>query len=362
MNASGIPNREIDVDPASDEGGFSAVVYDNTNGLPTSEANAIAETEEGFIWIGSYAGLIRYDGSKFERLDSTGGITSIKSLYVDDRDRLWIGTNDNGVAVMERGNIRIWGKMEGMCSAHTRAITGDRTGTIYVATTNGIMMFDEDFNLTKLEDPAIAEADMRELRTGSDGTIYGTTDHGDLMMIRDGRLVKFISIDDSPLGGAGSILPDPEVPGRLYQESADFHLYHVDINDGFTILDEIEISPLKYLKQIEYIDGKIWLCATNGIGVLDGDSFHLMDSLPMNNNVGRVMTDYLGNLWFTSTRQGVMKVVPNQFSDLFIRYGIPETVVNATSRIDGRLFIATDTGLIVLDENGPVSCLPLKRA
>ncbi|MBE5905461.1 MAG: hypothetical protein E7277_01535 [Lachnospiraceae bacterium] len=44
----------------SDEG-YSAVLYDNTNGLPTSEANAIAETSEGFIWIGSYSGLIRYD-------------------------------------------------------------------------------------------------------------------------------------------------------------------------------------------------------------------------------------------------------------------------------------------------------------
>ena len=361
-NTCGIVNRPLSVDPTGLSEGFSAVLYDNASGLPTSEANAIAETEEGFIWIGSYAGLIRYDGSRFERLDSTGGITSIKSLYVDDRDRLWIGTNDNGVAVMERGSIRIWGKTEGMCSAHTRAITGDRKGTIYVATTNGIMMFDEDFNLTKLEDPAIAEADMRELRTGSDGTVYGSTDHGDLMMIRDGRLIRYISTDDSTLGGVGAIMPDPEVPGRLYQEAADFNLYHVDINDDFKILDKIEISPLKYIKQIEYIDGKMWICATNGIGVLDEDGFHLMEGLPMSNNVGRVMTDYLGNLWFTSTRQGVMKVVPNQFSDLFVRYDIPETVVNATCMIDGHLFIATDTGLIVLDEKGPLSHLPLKKA
>ena len=39
--------------------GYSSVLYDNSNGLPTSEANDIAQTADGFIWIGSYSGLIR---------------------------------------------------------------------------------------------------------------------------------------------------------------------------------------------------------------------------------------------------------------------------------------------------------------
>ncbi|MCR5774383.1 MAG: hypothetical protein K6G42_04800, partial [Lachnospiraceae bacterium] len=55
-------SETISVDPTGLKEGFSAVLYDNSNGLPTSEANAITETSDGFIWIGSYAGLIRYDG------------------------------------------------------------------------------------------------------------------------------------------------------------------------------------------------------------------------------------------------------------------------------------------------------------
>ena len=41
------------VDPVASPDSFASVLYDNTNGLPTSEANAVAMTEEGFIWIGS---------------------------------------------------------------------------------------------------------------------------------------------------------------------------------------------------------------------------------------------------------------------------------------------------------------------
>ena len=88
-------NTEI-VDPIEDAGGYSSILYDQTKGrLPTSEAKAIAETSDGFIWIGSYSGLIRYDGNTFENMSINAGISSVVSLYVDSQNRLWIGTNDS---------------------------------------------------------------------------------------------------------------------------------------------------------------------------------------------------------------------------------------------------------------------------
>ncbi|MGX8705633.1 MAG: HD domain-containing phosphohydrolase, partial [bacterium] len=363
LNASGVSNRPVSVDPIGHSEGFSAVLYNNMNGLPTSEANAIAETSDGFIWIGSYAGLIRYDGNTFERMDSTSGISSVKCLYVDSHDRLWVGTNDNGVAVMERGEMRMWGKLDGMRSAHTRAITEDHNGNIYVATTSGVMMFDPDFNLSVIEGEELVSANMRDIRIGADGIIYGVTDSGDILRIRDGKLLSFFPIKQHPLAGSSAILPDPNQSGVIYTETGDFGFYRVDVSEGFEVLEKLDIAPLTYVRQLEYIDGKLWICAGNGIGVLDEDGFHLLENLPMNNNVGHVMTDYLGNLWFTSTRQGVMKVVPNQFTDVFQRYDLSEAVVNSTCMDDeGRLFVGTDMGLMVIDENGPMERLPLKRA
>ena len=143
-SAAGDPEGLKIVDPVNHFDNCSAVLYDNTNGLPTSEANAIVQTSEGFIWIGSYAGLIRYDGNTFVRMDSTGGLTSIKCLYVDGQDRLWIGTNDNGIAVMERGELKKWGKLDGLKSAHTRAITGDQNGNMNLVMPTGKNV--KDFN------------------------------------------------------------------------------------------------------------------------------------------------------------------------------------------------------------------------
>ena len=362
-NASGASKPPLSVDPTGRTEGFSAVLYDNSNGLPTSEANAIAETSEGFIWIGSYAGLIRYDGNTFERIGSTNGISSIKCLHVDSRDRLWMGTNDNGIAVMKNNEFRQWGKLDGLRSAHTRAITEDLNGTIYVATTSGIAIIDTDYNLAMLDDDRIAEANMRFMFTGPDGLVYGLTNMGDIMTIRDGKLVSYISAGDNLIsGGVGILYPDMDNPGMVYVQSVDYRFYHARMGENLTDAAAIDIQPISAVQMISGIDGRLWICGSNGIGYVENDEFHLLENLPMNNNVGGVMKDYLGNLWFTSTRQGVMKIVPNQFSDLFQRFDLPASVVNTTCMIDDKLLIGSDTGLTVLDGNGPVSAVPLTKA
>ena len=353
----------ISVDLEGQTEGYSAVLYDNSNGLPTSEANAIAETSEGFIWIGSYAGLIRYDGNTFERIGSTGGISSIKCLYVDSRDRLWMGTNDNGVAVMENGEFKLWGKLDGLKSAHTRAITEDENGTIYIATTCGIATIDKDDNLAMLEDDLISEANMRFIIMGNDGLIYGLTNYGDIMTLKDGKLVNYISGSDNVESGAvGAFYPDMEEPGMVYLQTVDYGFCHARMGERLTDLVEIDIQPLSTVQMISSIDGKLWICASNGIGYVENDEFHLLENLPMSNSVGSVMMDYLGNLWFTSTRQGVMKIVPNQFSNLFERFDLPTNVVNTTCMCEEKLFVGSDTGLMVLGDEGPVSSFPLTKA
>lgn len=50
-----------------DEFGYLETIYDNNNGLDSSAANDVVQTRDGFIWIGTYNGLIRYDGTSFYR-------------------------------------------------------------------------------------------------------------------------------------------------------------------------------------------------------------------------------------------------------------------------------------------------------
>ena len=361
-NSSGSLNRSLSVDPSNPSKGYLAILYNNQNGLPTSEANAIAQTGDGFIWIGSYSGLIRYDGNTFERLDSSLSIPSVTTLYVDSKDRLWIGTNDSGVFVMERDHLQKWTKLKGASASNIRAITEDEHGVIYIGTTSGIAMIDPDMNMALIDDYRLADVYIRDLRIGNDGLIYGLTQLGDLFTLQNGEVVDYLSSEDCRVKGVVGILPDPRKSGYLYLGTEGSYVYYGSLQRNFGSMGVNDIAPLTYVERFEYVDGQIWVCAGNGIGCVDSQGFHLLDNVPMNNSVVHMMTDYEGNLWFSSTRQGVMKVVANHFSDLYEHWNLPESVVNSTCMHGNQLFIATDSGLTVLDNQGLVDSIPLTRA
>ncbi|MCD7954891.1 MAG: HD domain-containing protein [Lachnospiraceae bacterium] len=71
----------------SDADWWIKTVYNESNGLDTGEANAVLQTSDGYIWIGSYGGLLRYDGVDFENFsigDNSVGSSSIRALYEDE--------------------------------------------------------------------------------------------------------------------------------------------------------------------------------------------------------------------------------------------------------------------------------------
>ena len=362
LNSSGNLNRKLSVDPIRKSEGYSTVLYNNRNGLPTSEANAIAQTSDGFIWIGSYSGLIRYDGNTFERIDSTNGLANVRCLYVDSQDRLWVGTNDAGFFLMSEGDIRNWNMASGLDSVSIRVFTEEEDGLILIGSTSGIAMIDAGMQLTILKDERIAGETIRDLRRGADGLIYGLTENGDLFTIKNGKLQDFLSHDECRVKDILAMLPDPRHPGVLYLGTEDSQIYYGSMERNFASLGEKEIGELTYVEKFEYINGELWICCGNGIGKVDDLGFHRLVNVPMNASVANVMTDNEGNLWFASNRQGIMKVVPNQFSDLSERYDLPEMVVNSTCLYNKQLFIGTDTGLIVVEKGKMLDSLPLTQA
>ena len=341
--------------------GYASVLYDNTNGLPTSEANAIAETEEGFIWIGGYSGLVRYDGSEFVRFDSTTGIASVISLYVDSKDRLWIGTNDSGVFVMKNADLTRFTREDGLRDLSIREIGENSTGEIFIATTRGIYYIDSGMVMHQLDEPLINDAYIKEFKISSDDVIYGITNDGNLFVIRNKKLTSYYDVDALGIDDVHCILPDNENPGYVYIGTKASKMYYGKLDDVFNVEYEVDLSPLNYINSINQINENLWICADNGIGIYDGHSFSAIDNVPLTNSIEKMMTDYQGNLWFTSSKQGVMKIVKSRFTDLNEQYDLEPTVVNATALYNGLLFIGSkDDGIAIVDEkSGKLDSYPL---
>ena len=339
-------------------GGYATKLYDSGSGLPTSESNAILATRDGFIWIGSYSGLIRYDGSDFERYNSSTGITSVNALFEDSRNRLWIGTNDNGLIYLERGKQTQFTQDDGLLSSAIRTITEDPSGIIYAGTTHGIAYIEEvtgesgeaEQKLSLLNDPQLIGEYIIRLCTAPDGSIYGNTRSGALFSIQNKRVTSFYNGPDINTGNVTTVFPDPERAGSVYIGTDGNMVYYGSFDTGFSDLKELSIEPATGANWIIRAANRIFVCTDGDIGYFDeNDRFTILNNLPMNNSIGSMIEDYEGNLWFTSSRQGVMKIVSNRFTNITEMAGVEPAVVNSTCKSGDLLYIGTDSGLVILD-------------
>ena len=83
--------RLLSQPPAS----YTFEYYNSSHGLPSSEINTLAKDEKGFLWVGTAAGLSRYDGYTFHNYFYAEGnelIGVVKKIIADAQNRLWIGS------------------------------------------------------------------------------------------------------------------------------------------------------------------------------------------------------------------------------------------------------------------------------
>ncbi len=332
--------------------GYTTQMYDASNGMPTSDANFVMCSKSGYIYIGGYSGIIRYDGRSFERLDASRGFTSGRVIFEDSRDRIWVGTNDNGVVVLDGDESRHFTYKDGLPSSSIRSFEEDLDGNILIGSTGGISYVDTAGILHLLDDDRLKDKTVERLVRGFDGRIYGCTTDGSVFAVFSCKVDEFYHDNDLGIEKITTIYADPIRSDHIYFGTETDKIYYGAFGKTKEHLREITIAPAENTYWITSACGRIWLTSENIAGYLDlNDSFHVLSHIPMNNSIDMMTSDYQGNLWFASSRQGLMKVVTNNFQYLTQMAGLDEITVNATCLKDGNIYIGTDNGLRILDRD-----------
>ncbi len=332
--------------------GYAAKLYDAGSGLPTSDANYIMSSSDGYIWIGGYSGIVKYDGSSFERLDASEGLTSGRVMKEDSKGRIWVGTNDNGVVLIDGATRKHFTYKDGLSSSSVRGIAEGAGGIIYIGLAKGMAYIGEDLELKVLDDERLNSASVQWLVSDADERVFGTTRNGELFCIENGTVSTFYDGERLLPRRITSVYADPEAPGTIYIGTDSDKIYRAHYDGRLSHFHEISAAPAENICWITRACGRIWVNSSSVIGWLDDDdSFHVLENVPLNNAVEMMTPDYQGNLWFASTRQGVMKVAASNFRDLNEISGLDEEVVNSTCLYNDQLYIGTDKGLRILDRS-----------
>ncbi len=332
------------VDEESISDNFLAKIYDNSSGMMSSEANVIEETEDGYIWIGSYAGLTRFDGTEF-KFERTGGITNVTCMLADSRGRLWIGTNDKGIACYENGKFSFLTEEDGLPVNSIRSFLETDSGTIYVGTTDRICKIEEENRIQVVEQNLSYVISMEYV----EGKIVGVDNNGEIFALGE----------DDALIPIGKEFDDifcycVELTSKgLLMGAADNRVSLLEVGeDGVSLVRQLEDALEDVIAIEEDSSGRIWLCGENQLGFFDADGvFREQHYKNFDSAFEGICEDYQGNMWVASSRYGVMKLSQSRFLDLFEKAEADNKVVNAVVRYKDSLYCATDVGLTVIRED-----------
>ncbi len=321
---------------------YVKTIYNNTNGLPSSEANAIVETEDGYIWIGGYAGLCRYDGTRFEYI-TEGGLSNVTAMAEDGQGRLWIGTNDRGIAVYDKGEFFFISKEDGLPANSIRTLLAGKDGEVYVGTTEELAKIDNDFQVTVLEENLYG---ITSLTIDEEGRIAGVDNSGMLFVMKNDKVL-------CRQRGEGVIYYTVSAVGdSFYVGTTDGILLRMQYSEqNLETADKISSKSISNITQIRQDgNGVLWLCGDSGLGYLnDKKQVVILNYTGFNSSLEGMIQDYEGNYWFASSRFGVMRLSRNAFSNVYENAGLNGGVVNAVAGFQGKLYCGTDSGLDIID-------------
>lgn len=316
------------------------------NGLPASSIVSIEQTPDGFIWLGGYGGLSRYDGDEFVDYEA-GKLFNITDLLCSHDGTLWIASSDAGLVKYENDSfVRMNELGEGIETKEIECLAEAADGTICFGTEQGIGYVDADGMMNMLQFPQLHDSFIRKIACGNNGEIVCVTRGGEAFCCQDGECRKLsLSTGDT----ARCVVFD-ENENRFYISTTQDEI--IICNSSLEEEEILLVGGLECINDIKKDEnGNLWACADNGVAAVYVDGKTLVQNLKINNSIDSMLIDCEGNFWFASSRQGVLLVAGGgRFKNISSRARLSEMIVNAIMYLDGRLYIGHDEGLLVLDE------------
>ena len=181
------------------------------DGAPTG-VEALAQTSEGYLWVAAAAGLFRFDGARFERIDTVRGqrlpSSNIMTLYAPRAGGLWIGYRFGGASFIKDGRITHYGASEGLPGGSVTGFAVDNSQVVWATTTWGLKRLDGSLWEDVTEELNLPSEYVKSLSVARNGTLWIVIGH-DVMSLQAGDSV-FRASDIQTSEGAVDFVEAPD--------------------------------------------------------------------------------------------------------------------------------------------------------
>ncbi|MCK4763638.1 MAG: helix-turn-helix domain-containing protein [Candidatus Aminicenantes bacterium] len=350
------------LDPVTALDKYSNRIWTRKGGLPQDTVYAVTQDQNGYIWIGTDDGLVRFDGINFKIFNkrSTRAIrnNSITALFTSRDGTLWIGTFGGGVTVYKEGRFKNYNRDNGLSNNFIWAITEDREQDIWIGTTGGgLVRFKDNLFSAYGEKDGLANDIVKTLCEDSSGRLWVGTEKGLSMAQKTefGLRFKTYGLEDGLADDVVMALFEDSKKnlwigtgnGLNRKTGEEFFTYNQ--NEG---LNNNVIHAI-----YEDREQNLWIATERGLNRMQGDkieSLTLLESLS-DNSLLTIFGDREGNLWIGTSGKGVNMLHDSKFRFYTAAEGLSEDNIRTVYEDSrGQLWAGTNGGGLNRIFNGRV--------
>lgn len=337
--------------------GFVIDVWLTEDGLPDNTVTAIAQSPDGYLWVGTGSGLARFDGQKFEIVDSANlpglGDNFITHLAAEGTGRIWIHTLNSGAGYLEGGKFHPAHSTDGQPLRYITALA-DADGRIAIATGRpnlDVMAYRNGQFVPYSRHKPTESFSIPSLALDKRGTLWAATHDEGAYYFEEGGWVPVSPPNSGSRDRTGiNFSQDGGVlighANQLFKWREGRWVAHVN---GKTSV------PLRgYTHFLEDIHGNLWL-VSDARGLLqmrpDGKEvpFDKGAGLP-GNWIRSTFEDHEGNIWVGVDSGGLVRLKRAAFESFTTEHGLTSSVATTLAEDpSGRVFVGTNPGLVAWD-------------
>ncbi len=352
---STVPIQALAPDKAVDQ--YQLDAWGANDGLPNSSVWAILQTADGYLWLATYPGLVRFDGVRFTVFNAgnTPAMTNdtIYDLAEGPDGSIWVGTYGGGLIRLRDGEWTRYTTRDGLLDDRVWVLEQSRDGSLWIGTESGLARLRGGRWTSYTPREGLAAELVWDLHEDRAGSLWIATDEG-LNRLEDGTFRTYTTRDG--LGDDEIVALGEDLKGNLWVGTGGGGLSRLD--GGSFVSYAIEDGlPGAYIETIQADrDGNLWI-ATVGDGLVRlslppgaPPIFEQRAGLSTGSLEG-ILEDREGNLWIGSYELGLIRLRDTPITT--DTKGLPNDRVAAVyGDREGNLWIGTRGGGLVRLESG----------